>query len=236
MRDTPAIPCPGRHNDRWRHAETGGEQHDLSPVYGEPRWCAGCRTRIATRLADLPDLAARLLLEAEHGTPRPPQDRVSGSRERALHPHDGEYRSIEAIADTLTAWEDDVREHRGYTRRPAARQGTAITTSVRFVAAHLDWLLQQHPEAEATVAFDAEVSQLWRRANRACHLDEPRPEPRDGVPCRRCDLMTLVHELDGAGRPTGYTVCRSCGDLSTEDEMATWMRLAAQPLKTVSAA
>lgn len=235
MTNTPTV-CPGRHNDRWRTAEAAREPHDLTPVYGEPRWCAGCQARTADRLAALPDLSARLLLEVEHGTPRPAVDRVSGSRERALHPHEGEYRMIEQIADTLAAWEDDAREHRGYTHRPATSQGAAISSSARFLMVHLDWLLQSHPDVEATVAFVDEVSSLWRHASRTCHLDEPRPISRDGVPCRRadCDLKTLEYELDYAGRPTGYTVCRSCGDLSTEAEMQVWIRLAAQPLKVAS--
>jgi hypothetical protein len=231
----PDTPCPGRHNDPWRAAEASGEPHELSPVYGAPRWCSGCRARIASKLGALPDLAARLLLEAEHGTPRPAAERVSGSRERALHPHDGQYRQIEAIADTVGSWEDDVRERRGYTRRPAASQGATISSSCRFLTNHLDWLLTDHDE-EASIAFNEEIGRLWRTATRACHLDEPRPEPRDGVPCRRCDLMALEQELDYAGRPTGYTVCRSCGDLSTAAEMDVWIKLCARHHQAVAGA
>lgn len=225
-------PCPGRCNAAWRaaeiHREATGEPHQLAPVTGEPAWCERCTQRLRFTLLDLPHLAALLLIEAERGTPRPGATKVSGSRERALHPGEAAYRAIEEIHGVLTGWEDKVRYWRGLSPRPdGVRHGVAITDGARFLDTHLDWLLAHCPDEDRPIEMDEELALLRRRLYVVCHLDEPRPQPRDGVPCWNCDLMALVHELDEQGRATGYTRCRACGESRHESDMQQWIALVA---------
>jgi hypothetical protein len=84
--NTSTIPCPGRHNDRWRYTETTDAEHDQAGyIPGDPVWCRDCADQIRRTLDYLPRLAATLHLEVEHATD-PKREPVSGGgRTRALH-------------------------------------------------------------------------------------------------------------------------------------------------------
>ena len=229
---TTAGPCCGSCNSRWRRAEEQsaktGEPHDLIPRAGDPVWCEPCTTRIRSSLRDMPELAARLQLEVENGTDNP-GEHVSGSRERPLHQRQVPARLIEEIGNTLTSWEDDVRDARSFSGRRVGRPpGIALTRATRFLVNHLDWLMAQHDPA-ATEAFGAEILDLHRRASRITKTDEPRPVVCNGVPCPKCDMMALERELHTDGSETGYICCRYCAVLLNHDEYERWTKLAAEP-------
>lgn len=219
--------CPGSCNNRYRAAETRreetGEHNPITPVPGEPAWCNPCTERLRHAIRSMPDLAARLQLEVQYGTP-PAPEHVSGSKEQPLHAGDGACRMIEEIRDTLTDWEDTVRAARGFHGRPTGvRLGTTISNASRFLAVQLDWALTNTEAVEA----DEQVRRLKRRIEHALHLDDVRPQPRDGVPCRECDLMALEHQVDERGRATGDTRCAGCGAVYTENEVQAWIKMLA---------
>lgn len=244
--DTPTPPgtaganhCPGPCSARWRAAEkhrlTAGTAHDLTPRPGAPVWCGPCTRHLRTALADLPELAARLLLEIEHGTPGG-TEHVSGSREAPIHQHQAAAFCIDDIAAVLSYWAEAVRELRNLAT-PAAgrRRGTAITDDTRLLHAHFDWLIAEHPEPAMSAEFGGDVNRVHRHAVKLTKTGDVRPERLDGVPCPRCDLKALEREVDSEGRASGYVACRSCGTLLTGAEYERWTRLAAAPLKKLAA-
>lgn len=220
--------CGGYCNQRYRDAEARRELHGdpntITPVYGAP-WCENCTTRLYATIRGLPDLAARLAVEATHGTP-PAPEHVTGTKERHLHAGDGAYRLIDDICDTLTGLEDTYRYAAGFTGRDATvRQGVAITRAARFLGSHLERVLAVlGPDA---ADHDRALYTLKRRCEYALQLNDPKPEPRPGIKCRECEYMALEYELDGRGRPTGDTACLNCRSIFTEDEMQAWIRLCA---------
>lgn len=225
-------PCVGTCNHRWRRAEhhtvTTGEPHELRPRAGEPTWCTPCTTHVLSALRDMPELAARLQLEIEHGTDNG-TEHVSGSRERPLHNRQVPARLIEEIAHTLRDWQDDICDHRNLTGpRMRLAQGPAISEAARFIERHFDWLMQHH-QREAAEAFGTEILALFRRAQRVTKTDEPRPVTCNGVPCPRCDMMALERELHTDGSETGYVRCRYCPNLLSHDEYERWTKLLAAP-------
>jgi hypothetical protein len=231
-RTTSATACPGFCNARYRraeqHAAAVGEPHDILPRAGDPVWCQPCTVRVLAALRDMPELAVRLQLEVENGTDTA-GEHVSGSRERPLHERQVPARLIEEIGHVLGAWRDDVCEHRNLTG-PGVRlaPGPAIGYNARFVERHFEWLMERHDPA-ATEAFGQEILSLLRRAQRVTKTDEPRPVTCNGVPCPRCDMMALEHELHTDGSETGYICCRYCPSLLNRDEYERWTKLLAAP-------
>lgn len=220
--------CGGYCNQRYRDAEARRELHGdpnpIAPVYGRP-WCETCTMRLHSTIRGMPDLAARLAVEATHGTP-PAPEHVSGSKERHLHAGDGAYRLIDEICDTLTVLEDTYRYAAGFTDRDTTvRQGVAITRAARFLGHHLERVLDVLGPDAAT--HDSALYTLKRRCDHALQLNDPRPDPRPGVKCRECQYMALEREVDRLGRATGDTACLNCRSVFTEDEMQAWIRLCA---------
>lgn len=231
----PTSPCAGPCNNRWRRAEkqrlANQVPHDLSPRAGAPVWCDPCTRHLRSALADLPELAARLQLEIEHGSARA-GEHVSGSRERPIHQHQAASMLIDDIAGIVTDWATVVREDRSLAEPGYGRpRGIVITDDTRLLLVHFDWLTAEHPSPEASAAFGSEVGRVHRRAAKLTHTDEVRPERCDGIPCSRCDLMMLEREVDWQGRATGYVVCRGCETLLNADEYDRWVKLAAQPFR-----
>lgn len=238
-RATASTRCPGQCNARSRraeqHAAETGEPHDVSARAGEPVWCRPCTAAVLSALRDMPELAVRLQLEVENGTTAP-GEHVSGSRERPLHQRQVPARLIEEIGHTLTAWEDDVRDHHTLSaRRRELATGPAITAATKFLHAHFDWVMQTHDPA-ATEAFGSELLSLYRRTQRVTKTDEPRPVMCAGVPCPRCDMMTLERELHSDGSETGYIHCRYCPSLLNQVEYERWTKLVAEPHRKRAAA
>jgi hypothetical protein len=218
-------PCNRRYRDAEVRRETHGDANPYTPNQGRPYWCDTCADRLRQTLRGLPDLAARLVLEAVHGTP-PPPEHVSGSREQPLHAGDGAYRLIDEICDLVTRFEDEWCAGAGLPPRPLrSRCGATITSSARFLVNELGPILAAG--GQYAIELDDEARRLKRRVEHALHLDDVRPEPRHGVQCRQCDVMALEYQLDYLGRATGDTVCGNCGGVFTEDDMQAWIRMLA---------
>lgn len=230
--------CAGPCNTAWRAAEkekkTTGALHDLTPRDGEPVWCAWCARTAQSALRSLPTDAALLSVEIDNGTSNAPE-RVSGSRERPLHPRDGLARMIDDIADLLTTWEDDVRHWRGFTPRTRWVRGRAISNATRFLDVQFAWVITDHPFREASVAFVREVSETHRHVQRVVHAHEQQPERCIGVRCPRCGWKALVREVVD-GKRTGYVACQQCSRLLTESEYHIAVHASAAGLKKIAKA
>jgi hypothetical protein len=227
---TTTLPCPGWHNDAWRYEETDDPEHDRAGfIPGDPVWCGWCADATRSSLRYLPRLAAGLVLEVQNATD-PKSEFVSGSRTRALHPHQAQALLIHEIYDTLTQWEDLTRERRAFTpRRTDIRQGAAIGNASAFLLAHLDWILQYQPESEHAPAGDVRafvdrVHHLDRRAMRLTHKVEAVAEECVGVRCNNvnCSQMALVRAVDQSGAHAGGTVCQNCGTRMSPKEYQQW--------------
>lgn len=219
-------PCPGWHNDAWRAAETAGEPHDLKPVYGEVRWCAGCIRRTQSQLLELPRLYAQLHIELTEAT-RPQNlltgGRGSGTAEPALHPGEQYLRLADDIHDRVTDWAQMIRLQQ-YLAEPSVRTrpGFQVSRDTRVLGAFLGTILDEHKDPAAGRALVDDIHQVYTRAKKATGDAPVRPISRDNVQCPKCRLAALETEVVD-GKYTGYTVCRACGLLSTEAEMAEWI-------------
>jgi hypothetical protein len=93
----------------------------------------------------------------------------------------------------------------------------------------LPWALQRHG---AMAEFYGEIkdmhTRLWREAGRS----EARPEPCWGVPCRRCDLLTLYRTTDGSGDVECHNP--DCKTLLRAHEYEAWTRLVAAATERAS--
>lgn len=230
----PGTACPGRCNTAWRAAENrlaeSGTPHTLAARPGFPIWCPPCNTSIRGALGDMPELAVRLHLEVESGISATNDERVSGSRERALHQHQGAAFALEDIAGVLEDWEDAVRDQRNLAPRSTATAGQPKTVelAVRFLGRHLAWLLADHPDREASEEFGLEVLALHRKAQAMTRTGDVRPERCHGVSCPNCDLFALEWEVDkDTGVATGDVRCRVCKPefVMTRDEYDRWVRM-----------
>lgn len=230
---TPSA-CAGPCNTTWRRAEAARladeTPHDLTARAGQPVWCNPCARHLRYALADLPELAARLLLEIENATAAG-SVHVSGSKERPIHAREKYAFCIDDIAGILAYWAEAIREDRSLAAPPRRTRGAAITADTRLLLIHFDWMIAEHPEPAQSAEFGRDINRLHRHAARLTRTNDVRAEPCEGIPCRECDLVTLEHELDWQGRATGYVLCRSCGNLLKADEYERWVKLAAQPFK-----
>lgn len=229
---TPAEACPGFCNAAFRAAETRREQkgttHTLTPRPGDPVWCRPCVTAIRCALGDLPDLAILLQLQVTGATAEDGEF-VSGSKERPLYPGDAYTLAIEEIAVFLGDWEDTVRRDRGLAspRVGSERVGPVIVNACAFLPRHLDWLLSEHPERDASEGFGLDLLALHRRAQSMTKSTEVRPQRCDGVKCPVCDLNSLEWEVDTSGRATGDVRCRVCRPrfVMTAGEYEQWTKM-----------
>lgn len=72
-----------------------------------------------------------------------------------------------------------------------------------------------------------ELVSLHHRARSALRQTSPPPERLDGVPCRRCDLLSLERAApprspDG---PEYWSECTECGQLMTRADYVAWIKL-----------
>lgn len=235
---TPSA-CCGPCNSGWRRAEAArladDTPHDLTARAGQPVWCNPCARHLRYALADLPELAARLLLEIENATAAG-SVHVSGSKERPIHARERYAFCIDDIAGILAYWAEAIREDRGLAVPAARTRGVAITGDTRLLLIHFDWMLAEHPEPAQSAEFGTDINRLHRHATRLTHLDDVRAERCDGIVCRQCDLMALEREIDSQGRGTGYVLCRNCELLYSEEEYERWVKMVAAALRKSVAA
>ncbi len=208
--------CPG-HNEN-------------EPRAGAPVWCGPCTHHLHSEVGALPRLVGLLWIEVESATAAGRQY-VSGSKNRPLHQRERDTSCIETIDDVLDSWATVVREDRHLTAMRPSRQGPRISVSTTVLMTHFDWLIAEHPDPAASTAFGLEVRRVYQRASALTGTNTPRPEPCDGVPCSRCDLKMLEHEIDYQGRTTGYIACANCGTLLSGGEYERWVKMLAAPLR-----
>jgi hypothetical protein len=216
------APCPGLCNNAWRRAEqqlaTVGTEHDVPVTWGQPIHCLRCTLRAHAQLAELPELVVAISLEASYGTAAKTTGTIGrinipawpGQASRLLTDH---------IVGGLLDLEDDLRELRHLRHRPGrGTEGRHVTGAVRFLTAHLDWALVEHPLAvevhDRMSGNPAAQISGWHRAalhftRRDARLEHHR------VPCPRCELLTLFR-ADG----DDYIECRNinCQTLLTPGE------------------
>jgi len=238
---TPEV-CPGRCNHAWRRAELErvslGTLHELSPRWGQPLHCEPCAIRARQQLAELPELVAAIWLEAVHGSRGPKVGTIGrSSATHASWPGQASRLLTDHIVGGLLELEDDIRDLRRLRVRPGRGiEGRNVTEAVRFLGAHLDWALTEHPAATETHDRDSAnpASQIgaWHRAALRFTARDPRLE-HHRVPCPRCEMLTLFR-ADG----DDYIECRNaaCQLLLTPSEYFDHTREVARGYQGQSAA
>ena len=205
------APCPGPCNNAWRKAEhlltADGTPHDIPTTWGQPVHCPRCASRTHAQLTELPELVVAISLEAVCGTApkatgtigRTPTPAWPGQAARLLTDH---------IVGGLLELEDDFRHLRGLRHRPGrGTEGRNLTGAVRFLSAHLEWALTEHPCADEIHAREsgnpaAQIAAWHRAALRFTRRDARLEHHR--VPCPRCEMLTLFR-ADG----DDYIECRN---------------------------
>jgi hypothetical protein len=239
---TGAILCPGKCNSAWRAGEhryeTTGNDHDIEPREGQPVWCPPCTTAIRAALAEWPALAGWLAAEVESGVSAGMNEYVSGSKNRPVHDHEAASFLIDEYAEWASEWEATIRVERRLAARKTANSTRAtIGDATRFLLAHLDWHLSTIPDgrfhdlppSEVITEFGLDVLRCHRRAQILTGTQDVEPVRIAGVPCRICDHKALEHEVDDAGKQTGYIRCRKCRPTfrMSPDEYHDWTKLTA---------
>jgi hypothetical protein len=129
--------------------------------------------------------------------------------------------SVATILDT------NVRDW--LTHTPGHRPHPTVPALAHWLRVRVTWACDHHPAVDE---FASEMRELASALRRATGRTPLRPQPCEGVPCRRCDLLTLVRLADGSGdiecaNPDCRLVLRA-------DEYQVWCRLSAAALKVAS--
>ncbi|MFB6955462.1 hypothetical protein ACFCYB_00140 [Streptomyces sp. NPDC056309] len=176
-------------------------------TWGQPVHCQRCAHRTHAQLAELPELVVAISLEAVNGT-APKTTGTIGRASTPVWPGQAARLLTDHVVGGLVELEDDIRGLRRLRHRPGrGTEGRDVTGAVRFLSAHLDWALTQHPLADeihdrmsgnpaAQIGSWHRTAQLFTR--RDARLEHHR------VPCPKCDLLTLYRE-DG----DDYIACRN---------------------------
>jgi ribosomal protein L37AE/L43A len=198
-------------------AEQPGEMTPASRQ-GDPVWCQPCSAAIATALRATTANLLAVWDEVKNGSP-PQREIVSGTKPHPLHPKESLTFLADDIYTILTGWEEDVRDQRRFSeRRQRGTRARQSQEAARFLLSHLEWMLGEHPSAEAIVAFGQEIPALDRRIRRATKADDAPLQRCEGVRCPKCLMKALVREQHYDRSLTGYVLCQGCGNLMSGDE------------------
>lgn len=217
------APCPGSCNNAWRRAEAqlaaDGTDHDIPVTWGQPVHCLRCINRTHAQLAELPELVVAISLEAVYGTAAKTTGTI-GRTSTPAWPGQAARLLTDLVVGGMLELEDDIRELRHLSHRPGRGiEGRRVTGAVKFLTAHLDWALTQHPLAvevhDRLSGNPAAQIQGWHRAALRFTRRDARLE-HHRIPCPRCELLTLFR-ADG----DDYIECRNinCGLLLTPAEL-----------------
>jgi hypothetical protein len=215
-------PCPGPCNNAWRRAETAlattGTEHDIPVTWGHPIHCPRCTSRAHAQLAELPELVVAISLEATYGTAAKTTGTI-GRASTPAWPGQASRLLVDHVVGGMLELEDDLRELRRLRHRPSrGTEGGNVTGAVKFLTAHLDWALVEHPLAvevhDRLSGNPAAQISGWHRAGLRFTRRDARLE-HHRIPCPRCELLTL-YRADG----DDYIECRNinCQTLITPGE------------------
>ncbi|MFJ8345041.1 hypothetical protein ACIQ9J_01430 [Streptomyces sp. NPDC094153] len=232
--------CPGPCNNAWRRAEQqlaqDGTEHDIPVTWGQPVHCQRCTSRTHAQLAELPELVVAISLEAVNGT-APKTTGTIGRAATPAWPGQAARLLTDHIVGGLVELEDDIRDLRRLRHRPGrGTEGQGVTGAVRFLAAHLDWALVEHPLAgevhDRLSGNPAAQIHSWHRAALRFTRRDARLE-HHRVPCPRCELLTLFR-----GDGDDYIECRNinCQTLLTPGEYLEHTRRLASAQRATAAA
>ncbi|UPZ27652.1 hypothetical protein MUK60_07370 [Streptomyces sp. LRE541] len=215
MHDHPATKtCPGPCNNAWRRAEAAltetGEEHFITPAWGQPVQCGACVERSRHQVSELPELLVAVQLEALHGTPL----KLAGTIGRVGAPNwpgQAARLLLDRILGEMTELQADILVQRGIwtdeIRPEPVSEGHLISGTTSTLLAHWDWAMQHHPAAtEPHTAGNAnpggQAANWYRAAQFFTRRDNPRIQM--AAPCPRCHLKTLSHS-----NGESYISCRN---------------------------
>lgn len=196
--------------------------------------CQHCLTNTTSVLAEIAELYTRLpahLMRA--GTVQP---RVSGTpatgapfnvdvwdllapaRPDGGYVYDPNHDQTGAVpvAELLHSWARWWAETRNQRETPP----DTVPSLVTWLRNRLEWAAEHHP---AVADFIGEIRRLRGRLAAAVGEVDPPPERCHGVPCRRCDLLSLYRRPDGSGEVDCHNP--DCQAIYHPDEYRQWVAL-----------
>jgi hypothetical protein len=174
---------------------------------GIPVWCRNCHNRIRAALVELGDLAAMLEAWADGHRGAASGEHVPTRRATAPSPSPITD-TLDALYGALAEVEAQWREHAGHQPRPSRARGADARQRT------LNYLLEQSEhilDNPGSVRFGKGVLAWLSRLQRMAKTD-PVVRSRPGR-CPRCTWVNVLQTRDD-----GYTECRNCGRLLSEDE------------------
>lgn len=209
-------------------------------VYYQAQACGGCRGILRDTLAEIPESYALLPDSLERGGGV--GERIRGGEVEAAMPFREDvwdllqpvrYPPIRAfladqigflsVATVLHGWTRDWCDIRGKGENGPVSDVVAM---VGWMVERTEWACDEHPAVDE---FAAEIRTLSDELKRLVGDAIRRPQRCKGVPCRRCDLMTLARLADGSGD----VECQNgnCKTIYRADEYDRWTRLVAAAVK-----
>lgn len=128
-----------------------------------------------------------------------------------------------SVATVLDTW---ARDWLTYGTAWGRLPQPTVRALIGWLRVRTTWACDHHPAVDE---FAGEMRELASALRRATGRTPLRPQPCEGVPCRRCDLLTLVRLADGSGD----IECANpdCKLIMRADEYAQWTRLSAAALR-----
>lgn len=204
--------------------------------YERPPVCEQCRERLADLLAEVSQLYNALPGSLERGVgvgqrvgggeveaPLPFQedvwDLLLPASHTTIHDPFGDQIGYQSAATVLDSWARDWRDVRAMGE---VGPGGTVAASTAWLRDRVDWACDNHPAIDE---FAAELRALAAAIRRFVPRENARPQPCKGVPCRRCDMLTLARLSDGSGE----IECQNpdCRTVLTSDEYRQWVGLVA---------
>lgn len=121
------------------------------------------------------------------------------------------------LAEWVRGWRDQL-----FGNQHLPKPG--VGNLVRWLRDRLPDACDEHP---AIAEFAEEIRNLRGALRSAAGESEPRPERCDGVPCRRCDLMTLFRQPGG----DVHCVTADCSAVYRADEYQQWVKTLAAEVR-----
>lgn len=162
------------------------------------------------------DLLAQPELIAELHTNRTPSSghgaKVTGTREEPVPLRLDVVDHMQLTTDQLASWSELIANERRLVGPPSNH----ITTLVAWLDRHHEWATRQ----VWAVDYTEEIRRLAHTARALCRLYDEKPEPRRGIPCRKCGLLSLVTP---PGTEDVSCSNEDCGDILRKPEYEQWL-------------